>query len=415
MSNFLAVATVTATLHELLSGPVAADVAGANVTMVKPDGAGAPLPTTGVNIFLYQVTPNGATRGEDLPTRAQDGRLVQRPRVGLDLHYLFTFHGSETQLEPQRLLGSVVRTLHAKPVLTRPQIRTAVAGFPFLTSSDLDDDVELVKFTQLPLTLEELSKLWSVFFQTTYTLSVAYQGTVVLLESADSFSSALPVRLRNLYVETFREPLVTKVVAATGDDDPILAGASVRVLGERLGGQSTRLAIDGGAIDVVPTSVTEKEIVAALPPAVHAGLHGLQVKHLRPMGTPPVDHRGVESNVAPFVLTPKVEQAGGVYQISLANQLVETIDAQVVHSADVTVTLDPEVERSQRVSLLLNELGGSAAYTFVDEARTLDTDTITVRAVRVKPATYLLRVQVDGAESPLDVTGNAYSDPTVTL
>jgi hypothetical protein len=33
----------------------------------------------------------------------------------------------------------------------------------------------------------------------------------------------------------------------------------------------------------------------------------------------------------------------------------------------------------------------------------------------VQPGTYLVRIQVDGADSPLDVTGDTYSDPQVTL
>jgi hypothetical protein len=309
-----------------------------------------------------------------------------------------------------------VRTLHAKPVLTRPQIRNAVTGFSFLAASDLEHDVELVKFTQLPLSLEELSKLWSVFFQTTYTLSVAFQGTVVLIESAESFSSSLPVRLRNLYVETFREPFVERVVAATGDDDPIFSTSSIRVVGSRLRGQTTRLVIDGGPA-VIPATTTDTEITAALPAGTRAGLHGLQVQHLRKMGTPEVDHRGVDSNVAPFVLTPRIKQSGGVYQISLANQTTGTVDGTAVHSADVTVKVDPDVEKNQRVALLLNELAATDArtYTFLDEPRTLDTDTITIAAVDVKPATYLVRVQVDGADSRLDLTGDTYSDPQVTL
>jgi hypothetical protein len=416
VSNFLAVATVTATLQKLLSGPVGADVPGATVTMVRPDGTASGIPATGVNIFLYQVTPNGALRNEDVPTRAQDGRVVQRPRIALDLHYLFTFYGRDSQLEPQRLLGSVVRTLHAKPVLTRPQIHNAVAGFPFLTASDLEHDVELVKFTQLPLSLEELSKLWSVFFQTTYTLSVAYQGTVVLIESAESFSSPLPVRLHNVYVETFREPFVERVVATAGDDKPIFSASPIRVLGNRLRGHTTRLVIDGGP-DIAPTTTADTELTATLPAALRAGLHGLQVQHRRLMGTPEADHRGVESNIAPFILTPRIKQPGGVYQISLANQISETVDGQVVHSADVTLKIDPDVAKDQRVALLLNEIAATDArtYTFLDEPRALDTDTITVRAVRVKPATYLVRVQVDGADSRLDVTGDTYSDPKVTL
>src|SRR4051794_32721885 len=196
MSNHLAIATVTATLDKLLEKPVDHDVPGAKVTMVSPETTGGGLPSTRVNIFLYQVTPSAAARNDDLPTRSGDGqRLLRRPRIGLDLHYLLTFYGRDSDFEPQRLLGSVVRTLHARPVLTRPQIRNAMTAFPLLANENLADDVELVKFTQTALTLEELSKLWSVFFQTAYRLSVAYQGTVVLIESEDSFSSPLPVRL----------------------------------------------------------------------------------------------------------------------------------------------------------------------------------------------------------------------------
>ena len=121
--------------------------------------------------------------------------------------------------------------IHARPVLTRPQVDNSVSARAFLAGSNLSSDIELVKFTQLPLTLEELSKLWSVFFQTQYTLSVAYQGTVVFIESEEPFTSPLPVQLRNLYVETFRQPLVEEVVAASADDDPILAQSQIRVRG----------------------------------------------------------------------------------------------------------------------------------------------------------------------------------------
>jgi hypothetical protein len=38
MSNHLAIATVTATLRDLLFGAVSVDVPGADVTMVRPDG-----------------------------------------------------------------------------------------------------------------------------------------------------------------------------------------------------------------------------------------------------------------------------------------------------------------------------------------------------------------------------------------
>ena len=413
MSNHYAIATVTATLQQLLDKAVSGDVTGATATMVRPDGPGSGVPDPGVNIFLYQVTPSPAARNEDLPTRSSDGRLVDRPRIGLDLHYLLTFYGKDAQFEPQRVLGSAVRTLHARPVLTRPQIEQALTAYPILAHSNLSHDVELVKFTQLPLTLEELSKLWSVFFQTTYHLSVAYQGTVVLIESEESFASALPVRLRNLYVETFRAPVIEAVVAATGDDDPILAGAAIVIRGRQLAGPVIDVLVDGAL--AATGTVTDTEVDATLP-ALQAGVHGLQVQRPRPMGTPPLDHPGVASNVFPFVLTPKIRK-NAAYHIFLANQTTRTVGGTTYHSADIRVDLDPVVGKDQRVTFLLDELTAvdPNAYAFVSASRPADTATITIRAVDVIPGTYLLRVRVDGAESPLDVTGTSYSDPQVTL
>jgi len=415
MSNHYAIATVTATLQQLLDKAVSADVPGASATMVTPDGPGSGIPDPGVNVFLYQVTPNAAWRNEDLPTRDSRSRLAARPRTGLDLHYLLTFYGKDDDFEPQRVLGSTVRTLHTKPVLTRPQIEDALTAYPVLAPSNLANDVELVKFTELPLTLEELSKLWSVFFQTTYRVSVAYRGTVVLIEADAAFSSPLPVRRRRLYAEVLREPQIDRVVAASADADPILAETEIRIRGERLVGEAVDVRVDGMPASnvAVPTDV---EATAKLPP-LPAGVHGVQVVHERLLGVPAVSHpAAVESNVFPFVLAPKIRK-NGTYDISLANQTTRTVAGVVYHSADVTTVVDPVVGASQRVALVLNQMvaGDARSYTFVGKARTADTDTITIRAVDVIPGQYLVRVQVDGAESPLDFTAGSYSDPRVTL
>jgi hypothetical protein len=420
VSNHLAIATVTATLRDVVFSSVSADVPGADVTMVRPDGAGSGIPTTGVNIFLYQVSPSAAARNDDLPTRSQDGTLVRRPRVGLDLHYLLTFYGSEAQLIPQRLLGSAARVIHARPVLTRPQVDDAVSARAFLAGSNLSSDIELVKFTQLPLTLEELSKLWSVFFQTQYTLSVAYQGTVVFIESEEPFTSPLPVQLRNLYVQTFRQPVVEAVVAASADNDPILAQSQIRVRGERLQGDVTLLTISGE--NVTPTTVTDSEIVATLPAPLRAGPQGLQVEHQRLMGevppsVPPLAHRGVESNVFAFVLSPEITKTGANYDIAVGPVSTEVVNGVTVHSADVTVDVRPDVGSDQRVLLLLNELTATDpdAYSFPATPLTADSGTVVFPVRRVRPGTYLARVQVDGAESRLELTSGTFSDPTVTL
>jgi hypothetical protein len=198
VSNFLAVAAVTASLSHLLQAAIGADVPGATVTTLRPDGSTDGSHPPAVNLFLYHVMPNGALRNADTPTRSSDGRLVQHPVAALDLHYLLSFYGDDAQLQPQRLLGSAVRTLHSRPVLTPDLIQAAIAD-PSLSSavgaSDLALQVERIKITPLQMSLEELSKLWSVFFQTPYALSAAYQASVVLIEATERPTPPnLPVR-----------------------------------------------------------------------------------------------------------------------------------------------------------------------------------------------------------------------------
>ena len=73
-----------------------------------------------------------------------------------------------TRLEPQRLLGAVVTALHAQPLLSADNINSAASSFGFLAGSGLDSQIERVRFTPTGLSLEEFSKLWSVFFQVEY-------------------------------------------------------------------------------------------------------------------------------------------------------------------------------------------------------------------------------------------------------
>jgi hypothetical protein len=196
MSNSLAIATVTAALATLIQKAAQQAVGGAEVVIGRPQNTPPANAQRWVQLCLYQVMPNPALRNADLPTRDPAGKVTQRPQVALDLHYLLAFYGDDKELEPQRMLGAVARDLHAKPVLSRQAIHDAIASLPVLSGSNLDEAMELVRVTLMPLNLEELSKLWSVFFQTPNALSVAYRASVVLIETDDAVSPAPPVLQR---------------------------------------------------------------------------------------------------------------------------------------------------------------------------------------------------------------------------
>jgi hypothetical protein len=414
VSNHLAIATVTASLAQFVQDAVKKDVAGTTVTIARPDSANAALPGKRVNIYLYQVTPNAAWRNSDLPTRSDNGRLMQKPRVALDLHYLLTFYGNEANFEPQRMLGSAVRALHSQPVLTRELIRLTVKSTTDLTTSNLAEDSELVKFTPTSLSLEELSKLWAVFFQTQYTLSITYQGTVVLIETDDAPGTPLPVLEPNIYAVSFRTPAIQEI-KLDPTAGPITSLSDIVIVGRALRADAVQISFAGSKLPpLVPTSIADTELKVKLPADLRAGVQGLQVEQLFLMGTPATPHRGFESNIAAFVLAPTIAQPTFVQtSVNATTNLI---------TGDITVTtFTPKVAKSQRVRILLNEFqapANRAARAYVFNAPTdngiapndQETDKIVFTVKDVAAGDYLVRVQVDGSETSLQrdtVSGSA--------
>jgi uncharacterized protein DUF4255 len=398
MSNYLAIATVTAALQQVLMTPVGNAVVGAKVGFSRPDASSSTTPL--VNIFLYQITPNAAYRNADLPMRRSDGSLAQRPTAAFDLHYIFTFHGDDTKLEPQRLLGAVAIALHAQPLLSADNINNAASSFGFLAGSGLDSQIERVRFTPTGLSLEEFSKLWSVFFQVEYSLSAVYQASLVLMESDDTPAPAPPVLQRNLYVVPFESPYVTQVVSQ--DAKPITSASTILIQGVHLRSPNSFILIEGQ--EFIPTTSSDTQLSLALSSALHAGAKGLQVRQKLDMGTPVVAHRGFESNAASFVLCPMVSSATA---------------AAAGSGTDVTVNLVPNIGLGQRAVLLLNSVAPAPpkAYTSTGVVSTADTSSIVINIANVPTGTYLVRVQVDGAESQLtfNAATHVLEGPTVPM
>jgi hypothetical protein len=285
-----------------------------------------------------------------------------------------------------------------------------------LANSDLADQIELVKLTPMSLSTEELSKLWSVFFQTPYNLSIAYQGTVVLIESEEITRIALPVREPLLYVVPFRHPVIEQVMSQAGMNLPIIAGSTLVIRGKKLRGDVTGVRV--GGIDIIPGNVTDMEISFQLPPGLQAGVQGVQVVHQMLMGSPREPHLGIESNVAAFVFHPSIVKVNGNYDLTISNIQA---DVDNTKKAKITVKLNPKVRKQQRVVIFLNDLQPASvphkAYSFNTEPRTSDTDSIEFQINRVEPGDYLVRIQVDGAESLLDVDVNTgkYISPKVKV
>src|SRR5215469_7141075 len=398
MSNALAIATVTETLVQVLQGALTGINLGSSphVTNTRPDQQ-AGLPTVGVNVFLYQIAPNPYLRNTDLPTRKPDGSLLQRPKAAVDLYYLLSFYGDDSTLEQQRLLGAVVRELHARPTLTRSMIAAAQQSTTFLQGADLDRQPELVRFTPVAFSLEELSKLWSFLLKTDYVLSTAYVGSVVLIETDDLVPPPpLPVLTPKIYVLPFRQPVITQVLSAEGTDLPILPSSEIVLLGRNLvldqpGGGSTRVMIRGVAQD--PIVASDTRIVVALPPGLPAGVQPVQVIQSLMLGEPPLPHRqGFQSDVATFVLHPTIQKTGSppAYAITLQTGVGSPPGNALI------IRMNPIVAKGQRALLELLQLAEPTAARLFDGGMvSADTDTLTFQLQGLPAGNYLVRVRID--------------------
>jgi hypothetical protein len=406
MSSAFAIAGVTAVLKDLLNSTVidqdlVASVGDVTVTALSPDmiKIDGPEAKTQLNLFLYQVTPNAGWRNVALPSRDANGHRVTNPPLALDLHYLLTAYGVK-DLHSEILLGYAMQLLHETPVLSREAIRKALdpstiggGSLPEeLATSELAEQIEQIKIVPETMNMEEVSRLWSAM-GAHFRPTAAYQASVVLIEARRSLRPTLPVLDRFIHTVELRRPTIESV-----QPQIVLKGGALVISGQSLKGAITKVAF--GATLVDPVSVSDQEITVNADDALFAGVNTVQVVHQLDLGTPDEPHGGFTSNVAAFMLAPEIKTAPPI---------------TAARGATLTLEIDPPVGRAQRVTLLAGDhtstipsrpASGPPTTTSLDFPISADS-----------PAgTFLLRVQVDGADSPLVTDSDGkYDTPTVTI
>lgn len=404
MSTFQAVATVTAALRERLLETVNADVPAATVTTLRPADPGTNgIPAVGVNLFLYAVHISAAHRNRDLPLRSSNGDALQVPVIPLELDYLVSFYGDANGAAHQ-LVGSVMRSLYARPILTAAMIQAVETPATGLNSG-LANQADRVRLTPLTLPIEEIAKLWTVFFQSSYALSVAFRASPVMIEADQPLAIAPPVATPQLGAFSLSPPRIDAVVvqgAAPGA--PIVSGSTIVVTGANFDPATARLLIAGVA--AVPSATSPTALTATLDPALPAGKTTVQVRQSVALGTPPILRPGPASAPASFLLQPIVTQAGGSFAITVSN---ETGSGTAPRSATVSIGLTPAVGPAQTVTLALLDLTGAIQHNVRAPDRTTPASTIAVPISNVVAGTYVVRVAVDGAETPVAIDTGAAS------
>ena len=442
MSTALGIAAVTHVLKDLLNdglinSNVAADVGTVvGVTSLPPGQleGGTGSTATQLNVFMYRVTPNTGWINTGYPSRNGRGAQLNNPPLALDLHYLLTAFG-ESELHAEILLGYAMQILHENPVLSRGAIRNSLGSATVsdtnstlsgvdlaLATSQLAEQIEQLKITNENINMEEMSRLWTAF-QTKYRPCTAYQATVVLIESQTSTSAPLPVQERVFYTVPFKQPFIEHIRSQIGANAPKRANQRITtahrmvIRGKQLKKEDVRVVIGGTAFTPDPDNSTDNEVVLEVPDTLKAGIQGVQIVHPIQMGSPAEPRPGAESNLVSFVLSPVIS-GQEIFNRNAADG--------IMISAEVQLNVTPVVYSDQRVILLLNEINPEqetppASYSFLLPASFWTTQsspatTITFPIANVKKGDYLLRIQADGAESPL-ITGaqGAYTDPHLLI
>ncbi len=394
MSNTRAIAVVTATLASILTSAAKSAWPGALVHVGRPEKRPEPeRDQPGINVFLFQVRVNDALRNLDVPLRAADGRLAQRPTLGLDLDYLLTFYGPG--FVPELLLGRTISALHARPALSPELVANAVQqkgnvqGDRYLQETDIDQ-AKGIRFELSHLTLDEFSKLWSVFFQIPYALSLVYRATALIIKADDLPAPVLPVRAIGAQTGVGGSPQIEQILPSL-----VEPGDPITLRGRNLSPAGAQVQFSGSATPVTP-QVTTDGVQVTLPGDLAAG--AVSVSLVDPTGRP-------LSNAAPLMLHPRVISVG-------------------IDKGRLTVSLAPHVRPGQRVRLLLNKVGSREAYAIDAPGVKQPTGQIAIPVPALGAGdSYLVRVQVDGAESRLSTVpppephspAQPYNFPMVTL
>ena len=392
MSNSLAIAAVTTTLRSLLIGRL-----GVDVTARPLDKARNGANTNQVNLFLYQTAADAALVNMPMPGHGKSGESGFPP-LPLTLYYLISSYGqNDDDIQGHRLLGQAMSVLHDHPLLGAAEIKDACAAD--LPESDLHNQIERVRITREPMSVDEMSKLWMTF-KSEYRISAAYQVSVVLIESRRAAKTPLPVLSRGSEDHGAHTqanlnspfPTLTELVFPRRQFSALL-GDVLTISGFNLDGTNVRvllshplLAADRVLIPEAGNTATEIRITIPNEPGnLPAGFYSLVVEVTRPG-----EVFSRTTNQLVFALAPQI-----------SSPMPMTV-ALVGNNATISVTCRPDVHLSQRAALLLADREVLAVVPPPPAPPALpppQTNALTFQVTDAVPGEYFVRLRVDGVDS----------------
>lgn len=403
MSHPMALPTVTAALRRSVLQAATTAVQGANVRLGSPTADLADGTSPLVNLHLYRVAPNPANINNNLPSRAGDGSIRGPSQLALDLSYILTFYGNAEDFEQERMLSEVILALEDRPLFGNDAFSAAIAdAAPLLDESDLADAIARVRISRDLMSLEEVSKLWSIFYQVPYAVSVAFTASHVRIETQTPSHIPQPVAMRQVFAMPLSALRIDTVSGAPEPPEPVLWDQPMVISGNGLAAPGVTAEIGGRAFDLTGASVTATTLTVMLEDArlggevLPAGLHSLRL--IGPLAANAPEATRPRSNAAALILAPTV--VPGAVTVDTDNG--DTIDGSIA------VTISPGVFPGQAGRLLLDphDPAATTGQISLDLAAPPEGDphdtAFDVAVAGLPKGDYLVRVEIDG--SPSSVT-----------
>jgi len=335
------------------------------------------------------IVRNAAWVNADMPRQVKPGESAISP-LPLNLYFLVTAFGRDddaAQPFGHELLGKAMSVLYDHPVLSADDIRAAT--HIALPRTDLDRQVERIRITFHPLTIDELSKLWTGFAMQ-YRLSAAYEVAVTLLESTRATRTPLPVLARGPGDQGFASqgdltpPLPTLFsIAPPGTNPSARLGDVLSVTGVHLDGTNVGVQFITASwtapVEIAPqpgaTSTALSVQIPNLPHAWPAGFYTADVLVQRAGETFRRETNQLAFSIAPsMTIVPASAPAGAI-----------------VYTATVT----PDVLPAQRATLMVGD------SEFLADPLVAPSGTLTFSTSGLVAGTYSVRLRVDGVDSLL--------------
>ncbi|HWP92886.1 MAG TPA: DUF4255 domain-containing protein [Thermodesulfobacteriota bacterium] len=180
MGDYRAIADVGETLITLLRDNMSDLVNPNSIVLLSP--AEVEDQSIRLTLFLYNIMENPHLKNQEM--RNISPTELGYPPLTLDLYYLLTAYAStqipdktEQTLEQHRILGRAMRIFYDNAILSGTTLQGSLEG----TSDEL-------RIVLNPISLDDLTKIWSAFQEVGYRLSVSYLVTPTNIDSTRDMS-----------------------------------------------------------------------------------------------------------------------------------------------------------------------------------------------------------------------------------